>query len=93
MIPTEPKKTFLESLAPVIAALGGARTPVSQALVEAGFFLALVAGADWVYEHATPSFKPILLIFFMFFGFFISIAVFVRVMTSILGVLPKVNRK
>jgi hypothetical protein len=85
LVPTEPKKTVLESLAAIASALGGARTPVSQALVEVGLFLGLIAGAVWVYEHATPSVKPALAISFLFFGFFVGFALLVRVMTTIIS--------
>jgi hypothetical protein len=76
------------------SALGGARTPISQALVEAGLFLSLIAGANWVYEHVAPSAKPMLQVFFFMSGFFIGFLILVRVVTAIIGtMLPKVNRK
>ena len=82
-IVTEPKKTILESLAGVASALGGARTPIAQALVEVGLFLGLVVGASWVYEHANSATKPILVLFFMLFGIFIGFGLLVRVMVVI----------
>ena len=93
LVPTEPKKTVLESLAAVVSALGGTRTPISQALVEVGLFVGLIAGAGWVYEHANPSVKPLLAMFFMFFGFFVGFGLLIRVMVSIIGSFPKINQK
>ncbi len=83
MVPTEPKKTVLESLAAILSALGGARTPISQAIVEVGLFLGLIAGGNWVYEHATPSVRPVLGIIFVVFGFFIGFALLMRLLIVI----------
>jgi len=93
MIPAEPKKTVLESLAAILSALGGVRTPISQAFVEVGLFLGLIAGASWVYEHVAPSAKPMLEIFFFLAGFAIGGLLLIRVLIAIVGTLPKVNGK
>jgi hypothetical protein len=90
---TEPKKTVLESLAAIASALGGARTPVSQALVEVGIFLGLIAGANWIYEHATPSVKPTLAICFAFFGLFVGFALFVRVVAAVMTAISGSTKK
>jgi hypothetical protein len=51
--------------------------------VEIGIFLGLVVGAGWVYEHANPSVRPVLGLFFMLFGFLIGVALLVRVLAAI----------
>jgi hypothetical protein len=54
-------------------------------LVDVGLFLGLIAGANWVYEHATPPVKAALAAPFLIFGFFVGFALLVRVMTAIIG--------
>ena len=92
MVPLEPKKSVIESLAALVSALGGARTPISELLVELGFFLGLVYGAIWAYEHTGPAAKPWLEIVFVLFGVFIGFALLFRVL-SVTTTILKDTRK
>lgn len=80
MVPN--KKSGLEGLAAVLSALGGARTPVGQALVQAGLFIALVFGTIWWSEHGGPTAKAIVGILIVP-GFFIGCFLFIRVAAAV----------
>jgi hypothetical protein len=46
-----------------------------------------------IYEHANPSVKPMLAMFFMFFGFFVGFGFLIRVLAAIVGSFPNANKK
>jgi hypothetical protein len=63
-----------------LSAVGGARTPISQAIIETGLFVGLIVGIGWASEHGAPFTKmviqfmeiPALLV-----GFFLVVRLFV----------------
>ena|SRR5216683_1889490 len=77
-----PKKGSLEGLAAVLAALGGARTPVGQALVQAGIFVGIALAVIWASERGGPATKTFVG-FLLVPGFFIGFVLFIRVLAAV----------
>lgn len=76
------KKGSLEGLAAILSALGGARTPVGQALVQAGIFIGIVFGVVWASEHGGPAAKSIVG-WLEVPGFFLGFILFIRVLAAV----------
>jgi hypothetical protein len=71
------KKGALEGLAAIISAVGGARTPVTQVLVEFGIFVGIVLTVVWAFEHGGSATKGIS-VALAFPGFFIGFFLLIR---------------
>jgi|SRR5215469_7051206 len=85
-VPVPSKKGGLEGLATILSALGGARTPVGQALVQAGIFVGIVFGVVWASEHGGEAAKSIagwLAVPGAFLGFLLFIRVFSAVVREV----------
>ena len=78
----EPKKSTLESLAALLTAMGGARTPVGQAIVELGLLLGLIAGAGWIYERG-PQLAKAAVEFIAIFGTLVIFALIARLLIAV----------
>ena len=76
------KKGSLEGLAAVLSALGGARTPIGQALVQAGIFVGIVFGVVWASEHEGPTAKSIGALLEVP-GFLLGFILFIRVLAAV----------
>ena len=76
------KKGSLEGLAAVLSALGGARTPIGQALVQAGIFVGIVFGVVWASEHGGPAAKSIVA-WLEVPGFLLGFILFIRVFAAV----------
>lgn len=86
------KRGSLESLAAILSALGGARTPVGQALVQVGIFIGIVFGVVWASEQGGPTAKSIvgwLEVPGFLLGALLFLRVFVAVMREIKGDLAR----
>lgn len=77
-----PKKSWLEGLAAILSALGGARTRISHALIEVGLFVGLVFVVIWLSEHSGSVSKTVIG-FLEVPGFLVGFGLFIRVLVAI----------
>jgi hypothetical protein len=82
MLPNETKKSAAASVGQILSAILHFRTPVSEAIVELGLWLALMLGVDWAGSHGGEAVKFVAPLFLMF-GYLVTFFLFVRLFVAI----------